>query len=87
MWKKAGSLYKDILQGGMESRHCIRLMVVGPFGVGKTCLVRRLLKKNIKGVVSTDGINIMVQRCKIRLSDRTWIFSDGNWHIISSAGL
>ncbi|CAC5401747.1 unnamed protein product [Mytilus coruscus] len=76
MGKSAGALYKDILQAGTESRHCIRLMIVGPFGVGKTCLMRRLLKKGIKDVISTNGINIMVLRCKVRLSDGTWIFSD-----------
>ncbi|XP_076080106.1 uncharacterized protein LOC143050885 [Mytilus galloprovincialis] len=76
MGKSAGDLYKDILQGGTEARHCIRIMIVGPFGVGKTCLMRRLLKKDIKDVVSTNGINIMVLRCKVRLSDRTWIISD-----------
>ncbi|VDI50650.1 Hypothetical predicted protein, partial [Mytilus galloprovincialis] len=76
MGKSAGALYKDILQAGTESRHCIRLMIVGPFGVGKTCLMRRLLKKGINDVKSTNGINIMVLRCKVRLSDETWIFSD-----------
>ncbi|XP_052084796.1 uncharacterized protein LOC127721991 [Mytilus californianus] len=74
--KSAGALYKDILQAGTESRHCIRLMIVGPFGVGKTCLMRRLLKKDIRDVKSTNGINIMVLKCKVRLSDGTWIFSD-----------
>lgn len=82
IWKigtSAVALYKDILQAGTESRHCIRLMIVGPYGVGKTCLMRRLLKKKIKDVTSTNGIDIMVFKCKVRLRDGTWIFSDGKY--------
>ena len=77
MGQNAGHLYKEILLSGVEKRHVIRIMIVGPFGVGKTCLMRRLLKKDLKGVTSTDGINIMIMRCKVRLKDGTWMFSEG----------
>ncbi|CAC5421826.1 unnamed protein product [Mytilus coruscus] len=56
-----------------ENRYFIRIMIVGKESTGKTCLLRRLLKKSISGVTSTDGVDIVVRRCKINIKDGTWI--------------
>lgn len=77
MGKEAESQYREVLQMGVEKRHVIRLPIVGPYGVGKTCLTRRLLRKEISDVASTNGIEIMTQKCKVCLTDDTWIFSNG----------
>ncbi|CAC5381163.1 RHOB [Mytilus coruscus] len=68
--------YREVLQSGVENRYMIRLPVVGPSGVGKTCLTRKLLRKQISDVTSTNGIEIMTQKCKVCLTDDTWIFSE-----------
>ncbi|XP_071153047.1 probable serine/threonine-protein kinase roco6 [Mytilus edulis] len=47
-------------------------MIVGKESVGKTCLLRRLLKENIEDVSSTDGVDIVVRRCKINTEDGYW---------------
>jgi GTPase SAR1 family protein len=52
-------------------------MIVGENGVGKTCLMRRLLGKDIDDVTSTDGIDVVIRKCKIRLSDGKWILNEG----------
>lgn len=77
MGKEVEHQYRDVLRSGVEKRYVIRLPIVGPFGVGKTCLTRRLLRKEISDVTSTNGIEIMTQKCKACLTDDTWIFSNG----------
>ncbi|XP_063408958.1 uncharacterized protein LOC134692437 [Mytilus trossulus] len=62
---------KDISSGTERHRH-IRVAIIGEKGVGKTCLLRRLLKQSIEGVQSTDGVNIEISKCKIRLRDGKW---------------
>lgn len=62
--------------GTMKRRH-IRIMIVGKQSAGKTCLMRRLLNEEIDDVISTDGINVEVRRCKVQISDGQWIFSEG----------
>ncbi|CAG2245377.1 unnamed protein product [Mytilus edulis] len=47
-------------------------MIVGKESVGKTSLLRRLLKDNTAGVSSTDGVDIVVNRCKINIEDGKW---------------
>lgn len=69
--------YMKIIKTGTEIRHYVRIQVIGENGVGKTCLVRRLLKENIDDVTSTDGVDIAVTKCKIRLHDGVWIFGQG----------
>ncbi|CAC5377214.1 unnamed protein product [Mytilus coruscus] len=56
-----------------ENRYFVRIMIVGKESTGKTCLLRRLLKKSISGVTSTDGVDIVVRKCKINIKDGTWI--------------
>ncbi|CAG2198930.1 unnamed protein product [Mytilus edulis] len=48
-------------------------MIVGKESAGKTCLLRRLLKEDISDVTSTDGVDIVVRRCKINIEDGKWI--------------
>ncbi|VDI80119.1 Hypothetical predicted protein, partial [Mytilus galloprovincialis] len=48
-------------------------MIVGKESVGKTCLLRRLLKEDIADVTSTDGVDIVVRRCKINIKNGKWI--------------
>ncbi|CAG2218160.1 unnamed protein product [Mytilus edulis] len=55
-----------------EKRYFVRTMIVGKETVGKTCLLRRLLKEDISDVTSTDGVDIVVRRCKINIDDGTW---------------
>jgi GTPase SAR1 family protein len=56
-------------------------MIVGENGVGKTCLMRRLLGEDIDDVTSTDGIDIVIRKCKIRLSDGKWIVNEGIYQV------
>ncbi|CAC5379494.1 unnamed protein product [Mytilus coruscus] len=55
-----------------ENRYFVRIMLVGKESVGKTCLLRRLLKEDISDVSSTDGVDIVVRRCKINIEDGKW---------------
>ncbi|XP_063426192.1 uncharacterized protein LOC134709993 [Mytilus trossulus] len=55
-----------------EKRHFVRIMIVGKQSAGKTCLMRRLLKESTDGVSSTDGIDIVVRRCKINMETGEW---------------
>ncbi|CAC5389060.1 unnamed protein product [Mytilus coruscus] len=65
--------YIKILQEGNEKRYHIKIMILGRQGVGKSSLMRRLLRESIKDVISTDGIDI-VRRCKVDIESKDWIF-------------
>ncbi|XP_052097355.1 uncharacterized protein LOC127732361 [Mytilus californianus] len=66
--------YNTLMQSSKsEKRYFVRTMIVGKESVGKTCLLRRLLKEGISDVTSTDGVDIVVRRCKINIDDGTWI--------------
>ncbi|XP_052074584.1 probable serine/threonine-protein kinase roco8 [Mytilus californianus] len=56
-----------------EKRYFVRIMIVGKKSTEKTCLLRRLLKEDISDVPSTDGVDIVVRRCKINIEDGKWI--------------
>lgn len=60
-----------------ERRYFVRIMIVGKEGVGKTCLLRRLLNESIDDVYSTDGVDIVVRRCKINIHDGEWTIEKG----------
>lgn len=60
-----------------EKRYFLRTMIVGKETVGKTCLMRRLLKEDISDVISTDGVDIVVRKCKINIEDGKWIIGKG----------
>ncbi|KAJ8302319.1 hypothetical protein KUTeg_021306 [Tegillarca granosa] len=70
-------LYKQSLIKGKEKVHNIRVMVVGPEGVGKTVLTKRLLKHyvDITQRQSTNGIDVHIEKCGTRISDGTWEFN------------
>ncbi|CAC5379497.1 unnamed protein product [Mytilus coruscus] len=66
--------YNKIMQTSKtENRYFVRIMIVGKESAGKTCLLRRLLKESISDVSSTDGVDIVVRRCKINIKDGKWI--------------
>lgn len=58
-----------------EKRYFVRIMIVGKETVGKTCLLKRLLKESTDGVKSTDGIDI--RQCKIDIEDGIWTIGKG----------
>ncbi|XP_053391745.1 uncharacterized protein LOC128554496 [Mercenaria mercenaria] len=74
MDKESIDLYKDLLNESKEAVHNIRVMVVGPFGVGKTTLTKRLFREdvNLNLQESTNGIDVQVRRCKVPLSNGRW---------------
>ncbi|XP_053387278.1 uncharacterized protein LOC128551032 [Mercenaria mercenaria] len=59
-------LFNKALVEGQERDLFVRINVVGYFAQGKTSLIRRLLNKPIDGVVSTDGIDVHIRKCKIK---------------------
>ncbi|CAC5370508.1 unnamed protein product [Mytilus coruscus] len=63
------------VQSGTAVRYYIRIMIVGESGVGKTCLLRRLMNEQICDVRCTDGINIERKQCKINRQTEEWIFT------------
>ncbi|CAG2223015.1 unnamed protein product [Mytilus edulis] len=65
-------LNKLVKSSETENRYFVRIMIVGKESTGKTCLLRRLLKEGISDVSSTDGVNIVVRRCKINIDDGKW---------------
>ncbi|VDI71244.1 Hypothetical predicted protein [Mytilus galloprovincialis] len=70
--------YNTLMQSSeTEKRYCVRIMIVGKESAGKTCLLRRLLKEDITDVTSTDGVDIVVQRCKINIGDGKWTIGKG----------
>ncbi|XP_052097310.1 uncharacterized protein LOC127732274, partial [Mytilus californianus] len=65
--------YKKLMDSSQtENRYFVRIMIVGKESAGKTCLLRRLLKESISDVSSTDGVDIVVRRCKINIEDGKW---------------
>lgn len=67
-----------------EKRHFVRIMFVGKESVGKTCLVKRLLGESIDDEPpSTDGVDIIIRRCKINIENGEWIIDQGMFTIIS----
>ncbi|CAC5390355.1 OBSCN [Mytilus coruscus] len=64
--------YKLMQSSQTENRYFVRVMIVGKGYAGKTCLLRRLMKENISNVSSTDGIDIVVRRCKINVENGKW---------------
>ncbi|CAG2213570.1 LRRK2 [Mytilus edulis] len=69
------NIFLKAAQSGTAVRYYIRIMIVGESGVGKTCLLRRLMKEQIGDVRSTDGIHIEVKQCKINLQTQKWILT------------
>ncbi|KAL3854296.1 hypothetical protein ACJMK2_013570, partial [Sinanodonta woodiana] len=68
-------MYRKALNHGKEKVYNIRIMVVGPYDVGKTTLTKRLLGKdvNICDRRSTEGIDVHTECCKVSLATEEWI--------------
>ncbi|KAL3865347.1 hypothetical protein ACJMK2_006945, partial [Sinanodonta woodiana] len=68
-------MFKQALRDGKEKVFNIRIMVVGPYDVGKTTLTMRLLGKdvNICDKHATEGIDIQTECCKVSLATGEWI--------------
>ncbi|KAL3854325.1 hypothetical protein ACJMK2_013599, partial [Sinanodonta woodiana] len=73
-------MYRKALRKGKEKVFNIRIMVVGPYDVGKTTLTKRLLGKevNICDRQSTEGIDVQTECCKVSLATGEWITQDQN---------
>ncbi|VDI42576.1 Hypothetical predicted protein [Mytilus galloprovincialis] len=66
--------YIDLMRNSeTQKRYFVKIMIVGKQSVGKTCLLRNLLKEDIKDVSSTDGIHIVIHRSKINIENGKWI--------------
>ena len=78
MDKQSVALYKKALEEGNEKDYSIRIMVIGPYGVGKSALTKRLLCQDvdINERNSTDGIDVHVKKCKVSLETSEWIIDN-----------
>ena len=72
---------QQTIESKFEKSSCIRVIIIGKEGVGKTSLLRRLLKENIDDVQSTDGVEIVTNRCKISINGE-WKIEKGKFCII-----
>ncbi|CAC5389054.1 unnamed protein product [Mytilus coruscus] len=61
-------------KSGTTQRYCIRVIIVGGSSAGKTCLLRRLMKKPIEDVISTDGLDIEKRKCQVDIKTGEWHF-------------
>ncbi|KAJ8307377.1 hypothetical protein KUTeg_015461 [Tegillarca granosa] len=78
MDERSIEIYKKALRAGKEPDYTIRLMVVGPQGVGKTTLINRLLHLglSLKEIESTNGIDIHVHRSAVNVDNGQWILNE-----------
>lgn len=65
-------LYLRLLESGSEKKRDIRLVIVGEKGVGKTSFIKRLFGEDIRGVTSTNGIEIHRIKCHAESNDGIW---------------
>lgn len=76
--EKDRNKFKQLMSSSKtEKRYFLRIMIVGKEAVGKTCLLKRLLKESILEVKSTEGVEIIVRQCKINIQDGKWIIGKG----------
>ena len=70
-------LYKKALEEGEEKDYSIRIMVTGPYGVGKSTFTKRPLCQHvdINERNSTDGIDVHVNKSKVSLETTQWTVS------------
>ena len=74
----AKSMFCRILRYGVEENYHIRVMLVGNEGVGKSTLLRRLLRKpvKIKKYNSTNGIDVHIHSCDVDIETGAWCFDE-----------
>ena len=70
--KRAVHLYLRALNKGEYVNNLIRCMFVGHFSVGKTTLARGLLQQDIRGIQSTDGIEVTLRKCYLDKETNEW---------------
>lgn len=68
---REAELFQQALREGEENDRHIRVNIVGFYAEGKTTLTRRLLNRDLKGIESTDGIDVHIRECKMTPSE--WI--------------
>lgn len=69
-------------KSGTSKRYNVRVMIVGKGQVGKTCLLRRLMKEQIDDVKSTDGLDILRSKCQINVDNGEWDLSTRKYLLI-----
>ena len=76
--KFSNSTFCHILRHGLEENYHIRVMIVGNEGVGKSTLLKRLLRKsvNIKKYISTNGIDVHIHSCNVDIETGIWHFEE-----------
>ena len=72
------STFSKLLRYGVEENYHIRVMLVGNEGVGKSTLLKRLLKIPVKinKYDSTNGIDIHVHSCDIDIETGAWCVNE-----------
>ena len=71
-------MFCNILRFGEEETYHIRVMLVGNEGVGKSTLLRRLLRKSVKinKYDSTNGIDVHIHSCDVDLETGKWYVNE-----------
>ena len=84
MDNRSVELYKKALEEGVEKDFSIRIMVTGPYGVGKSTFTKRLLCQDvdINERKSTDGIHVHVNKCKVSLETTQWTLDHAGTSIL-----
>ena len=72
------STFCKVLRYGVEKNYHIRVMLVGNEGVGKSTLLKRLLKLPVKinNYGSTNGIDVHVHSCDIDIETGAWFVNE-----------
>ena len=72
------STFCKVLRYGVEKNYHIRVMLVGNEGVGKSTLLKRLLKLPVKinKYDSTNGIDVHVHSCDIDIETGAWCVNE-----------
>ena len=70
--------FSNILKLGVEQNYHIRTMLVGNDGVGKSTLLKRLLKLPVKinKYDSTNGIDVHIHSCDVDIETGAWFVNE-----------
>jgi Cdc6-like AAA superfamily ATPase len=72
MGSRSISLYLKALREGRSPVYRLSILLTGAYGVGKTCIARRMLDKSIADVSSTNGIDVHISKCTAAVTDMAW---------------